>query len=96
MKAKYPGELIQIDHMKVYPTPGFRVIHFKATCPVTKITYSQIYSRATSRCSEKFLVPIQSIQVDGGSEFRKHFEERCEALQIPLFVLPPRSPEKNG
>lgn len=104
MKAKQPGELIQIDHMKVYPSPGLQVIHFKATCPVTKITISQIYTRATSRCAEKFLeyiqtqfpYPILSIQVDGGSEFQKHFEDRCEQLNIPLFVLPPRSPEKNG
>lgn len=104
MKAAQPGELIQIDHMKVYPAPGQQVIHFKATCPVTKITLCQIYTRATSRCAAAFLdylqkqlpFPMLSIQVDGGSEFQRHFEDRCEQLNIPLFVLPPRSPEKNG
>jgi putative transposase len=37
-----------------------------------------------------------SIQVDGGSEFRDEFEQACEALKIPLFVLPPRKPKWNG
>lgn len=104
MKAKKPGELIQIDHMKVYPVTSFQVIHFKATCPVTKITHTKIYYRATSRCAQDFLkciqdlfpFPILSIQVDGGSEFRQHFEEECKLTNIPLFVLPPRSPELNG
>ena len=68
MKAQAPGELMQIDHMKVYPQPGRCVIHFKATCPLTKMTVAQAYNRATSR----FI--ISSIQVDGGSEFRAEFE----------------------
>ena len=104
MKAKKPGELIQIDHMKVSPIPGVRMAHFKATCPITKITHTRVYSRATSICAEDFMKYIQSlfpfsilsIQVDVGSEFREHFEEQCKTLNIPLFVLPPRSPELNG
>lgn len=104
MKAKKAGELIQIDHMKVYLMSGIRVAHFQATCPITKITHTKMYSRATSRCAKDFLhyiqkrfpFPILSIQVDGGSEFRQHFEKECEILNIPLFVLPPRSPELNG
>ncbi len=104
MKAKKPGELIQIDHMKVYPQPGKGFVHFKATCPITKITIAQAYSRATSRCAKEFLLylqqqlpfPVDSIQVDGGSEFRPEFEALCQQQNIPLFVLPPRSPEKNG
>lgn len=104
MKARQPGELIQIDHMKVYPQAGKRIVHFKATCPVTKITIAQAYTRATSRSAKEFLLylqqelpfPIGSIQVDGGSEFRSEFEEACQQRNIPLFVLPPRSPEKNG
>ncbi len=104
MKAKIAGELIQINHMKVYLLSGVRVAHFQATCPVTKITYTKMYYRATSRCAKDFLHYIQrlfpfailSIQVDGGSEFRQHFEKECEILKIPLFVLPPRSPELNG
>jgi putative transposase len=104
MKSRKPGELIQIDHMKVYPQPGKCIMHFKATCPVTKITIAQAYSRATSRCAMEFLLylqqqlpfPVGSIQVDGGSEFRSEFEDTCRQQNIPLYVLPPRSPEKNG
>ena len=39
---------------------------------------------------------LDSIQVDGGSEFRNRFEDACAKSNIELFVLPPRSPELNG
>ena len=39
---------------------------------------------------------IGAIQVDGGSEFQAVFEEACQERDIPLFVLPPRSPKLNG
>jgi hypothetical protein len=39
---------------------------------------------------------VESIQVDGGSEFRTDVEESCAESGIDLFVLPPRSPELNG
>jgi IS30 family transposase len=61
-------------------------------------------SRASSACAAKFLdkiistfpFPVVSIQVDGGSEFMKDFETACQEKNIPLFVLPPRSPKLNG
>ena len=40
--------------------------------------------------------PVKAVQVDGGSEFKRHFEEACEELGLKLFVLPPRSPKLNG
>jgi len=40
--------------------------------------------------------PIRSIQVDGGSEFMSVFEQACAKKAIPLFVLPPYSPQLNG
>ena len=39
---------------------------------------------------------LESIEVDGGSEFRAHFEQSCSQSGIELFVLPPKSPELNG
>ena len=104
LKAKKPGEMIQIDHMKIYLQGGTRYIHFKATCPVTKITITQVYSRATITNAVRFLQGVQqqfpfklrSIQVDGGSEFRAEFEQACATQKIPLYVLPPCSPELNG
>ena len=41
-------------------------------------------------------IKIESIQVDGGSEFMAEFEEYCSQLKIPLIVLPPKKPEYNG
>lgn len=104
MKGRRPGELIQIDHMSIGCFADLKVKHFKATCPITKITIAQVYSRATSTCAADFLkqvqeklpFPIISIQVDGGSEFMADFEGLCKEKAIPLFVLPPRKPKFNG
>lgn len=104
MKARQPGELMQIDHMSVGFTEGLQLKEFKATCPVTGTTIMRVYSRASSRNAKHFLgylrgqlpFDLLSIQVDGGSEFRDEFETACQQQQIPLFVLPPRKPKYNG
>ena len=104
LKSKAPGEMIQIDHMSVNVAPGVSVKHFEATCPKTKWTVAQAYRNATSQTAAEFLdfvikrlpFPLKSIQVDGGSEFMKNFEKACASKTIPLYVLPPRSPELNG
>ncbi len=64
----------------------------------------EAHQRATSLAAARFLevltermpFPIAAFQVDGGSEFAAEFEEACRQKQIPLFVLPPRSPKLNG
>ena len=103
MKANIPGELVQFDHMTV-EVPGYgRVKNFSAICPITKIAVEKIYKEANSRNAADFLktvmlelpFSIKSIQVDGVSEFMKDFENLCQKSNIPLFVLPPRSPEYN-
>lgn len=104
MKAKNPGELFQIDHMSVSISSGFQVKHFQGICPVTKMVVEQVYSSATSFVAKQFLeyalsnlpFPIKSVQVDGGSEFMKDFEQLCMEQAIPLYVLPPKTPENNG
>ena len=104
MKAKVPGQLVQIDHMSISLVRGMSIKHFKATCPVTKITVCQAYHNASSQTAAQFLLMVKaempfkldSIQVDGGSEFRNRFEDACAKSNIELFVLPPRSPELNG
>lgn len=103
-KAHTIGELIQVDHMTVnMPKLGW-VKHFSAICPITKMTCQKIYTAATSKNAADFLehmiqsLPFKllSIQVDGGSEFMDAFEQSCQEKAIPLYVLPPRSPEYNG
>ncbi|MCZ6804840.1 MAG: hypothetical protein O7D86_13160 [Proteobacteria bacterium] len=104
MKAKEPGELIQIDHMSVSMPAGFSVNEFKAACPVTGIVILKACSRATSRNAKHFLkwlltqlpFKLKSIQVDGGSEFRDEFEQAGQDSGIKLYVLPPRKPKWNG
>ncbi|HLA80883.1 MAG TPA: integrase core domain-containing protein, partial [Thermoleophilia bacterium] len=39
---------------------------------------------------------VTAIQVDNGSDFMAEFEETCQARDLKLFVLPPRSPKLNG
>lgn len=104
MKAKQPGEMVQLDHMSVSLDTSHSIKHFQATCPISKITVAYACRSATSAAATKLLrkmkeqmpFPIRSIQVDGGSEFMKDFEEACEAEGIALYVLPPRKPKYNG
>lgn len=101
--AENIGKMVQIDHMSVCKN-GIQVKHFQAWEGITKSVHAEIYSNATSKTATKFLdeleksyeFPIKSIQVDGGSEFMKDFEEACKNKGIPLFVLPPKSPRYNG
>jgi transposase len=103
MISRSVGELVQIDHMTT-KVGDKTVKHFNAWDRYSKWNAADIYSNATSYCAKKFLekllkespFKIKSIQVDGGSEFMKEFEQSCEEHGIPLFVLPPRSPELNG
>ncbi len=61
-------------------------------------------SQAASASAARFLhklvpsapFPIRAGQVDGGSEFHKHFENACQQHRIALYVLPPRSPQLNS
>lgn len=103
IKAKVPGQLVQIDHMVVTKN-NIHFKHFQAWDPYTKTLVAEVYSKATSSAAAKFLskvineLPFQlhSVQVDGGSEFMAKFEEACAANKIELFVLPPKLPQYNG
>jgi len=103
MISRSVGELVQIDHMTT--KVGDRIIkHFNAWDRSSKWNIADVYGNATAYCAKKFLeqllkespFEIKSIQVDGGSEFMAEFEQTCKKHGIPLFVLPPRSPEMNG
>lgn len=104
MKATKPGELVQIDHMTITVPGHGQLKHFSAVCPVTKYAAYQVYHEANSKNARDFLehvrktFPFQliSLQVDGGGEFMGYFEDAAADYNLPLFVLPPRSPEYNG
>ena len=97
------GERVQIDHMTVTKN-GISFKHFQAWERKSKTIVAQIYSRARSLDAKKFLkhliktapYKILSIQVDGGSEFMREFEQACAELNIPLFVNKPATPKHNG
>lgn len=102
-KPNNPGELIQIDHMVLNLYNGLKIKEFRAVDPTTRLSISRIYNSATAINAREFLkevrkefeFEIESIQVDGGSEFMGEFEEYCEQEKIKLYVLPPRSPKMN-
>ena len=103
MKAQKPGQMVQVDHMSVHKNQ-MKIKHFQAWDPISKTICAEIYSNAKSSTAKLFLAKmladmpfkVTSIQVDGGSEFMKEFEEECQKLGIDLFVLPPKRPQYNG
>ena len=99
-----PGDVIQVDTVFPEIVAGVRRPQFTAWDRVSKWNVIAAYTRATSGCAEDFLrqflarmpFPVRAVQVDGGSEFKKDFETACQTAQIPLWVLPPKSPKQNG
>lgn len=97
------GERVQIDHMTVTKN-GITFKHFQGWERKSKYINAAVYSNAKASSARRFLIEfvkhapfvIESIQVDGGSEFMAEFEDGCAQLKIPLIVLPPKKPEYNG
>jgi len=99
-----PGDVVQIDTLTLAIAPGRTVKHFDAYDVFAKWTVARPYARATAANAADFLDkvtaempwPIKAIQIDGGSEFMAEFEIACRDRNLPLYVLPPRSPKLNG
>ena len=102
-RAERPGQLVQIDHMSL-SRDSKQLKEFKAVSPIGKQLVTRVHCRATANNAKRFLEAVRtdlpheliSVQVDGGSEFMADFEQACQDLDIPLFVLPPRRPQFNG
>lgn len=98
------GDLVQVDTLDIRPIPGVVRKQFTARDIMAKWDVIEAYGKATANLAAKFLdslilrcpFKIKAIQVDGGSEFKKEFEEECQKRKILLFVLPPYSPKLNG
>ena len=90
--------------MHLRPLPGVERRQFTAVDVVTRCAVVGVRATASAGTATAFLdelvarmpVPVQAIQVDGGSEFMAGFETACQAKGIALYVLPPRSPKLNG
>src|SRR5882672_9608454 len=108
-KPKYwriaqPGDLVEIDTKEIRMRRGVLLKHFSARDVVSRWDVVEMHHRATSLAAARFLetllerlpFPVRALQVDGGSEFAAEFEEACQQKQLPLFVLPPKSPKLNA
>jgi len=108
-KPKYwriaePGDLVQIDTKEIRLHRGVILKHFSARDVVSRWDVVEVHRRATSLAAARFLdtllerfpFPVKALQVDGGSEFAAEFELACQQQQLPLFVLPPKSPKLNA
>ena len=99
-----PGDLVQIDTLDIHPFPNIHLKHFTARDVISRWDVIETLPKASSLNAKAFLstvikrmpFPVIAVQVDGGSEFKKHFEDACHELGLRLFVLPPRSPKLNG
>jgi putative transposase len=86
------------------PVPGVVLKQFTARDVISRWDVVEAHSRATASLAAQFLTtllrrmpfPIRALQVDGGGEFAREFEQVCQQRGLRLFVLPPRSPKLNG
>ena len=103
-EVKAPGDLVEVDTLVIKLLPNQVRYQFSARDIISKWDGRRIYSRQTSFCAANFLeylesrypFKIKAIQIDGGSEWKRDFEEACNEKGILLFVLPPHSPRLNG
>ena len=99
-----PGDLVQLDTSDVRLPGGDHYKHFAGRDMVSRWDVLDVHHRATAKTAATFLdvliermpFPVRAIQIDGGSEFRAEFETACQAKNLLLFLLPPRSPKLNG
>ncbi len=103
-RIEQPGDLVEIDTKEIRMHRGVILKHFSARDVVSRWDVVEVHRRATSLAAARFLdtllerfpFPVKALQVDGGSEFAAEFELACQQKQLPLFVLPPKSPKLNA
>jgi transposase InsO family protein len=103
-RIEQPGDLVEVDTKELRLRRGVILKHFSARDVVSRWDVVEVHGRATSLAAARFLdtlldrlpFPLGALQVDGGSEFAAEFELACQQIEIPLFVLPPKSPKLNA
>ena len=104
LAAERPGQAVQVDTLSLSFPDGKGVKQFTAVDRVSRWSIGMGAHRATASSAARFLeklirdapFPVRAVQIDGGSEFKAEFEAACQAKDIALRVLPPRSPELNS
>jgi transposase InsO family protein len=96
-----PGDLVQVDTLQIRLRSDDRRWQFSTRDLISRWDVSRAYRHASSFAAalfleymeRKFPFPVRAIQIDGGSEFKKHFEDACRDRGIRLFIIPPRTPK---
>jgi putative transposase len=99
-----PGDLVELDTLDIRPLPDRIWKQFTARDVVSRWDVIELGRRATARAAtevldrldERMPFGIRAISIDNGAEFMAEFEAACQARDIRLFVLPPRSPKLHG
>jgi transposase InsO family protein len=81
-----------------------KIFLFSAVDPLSKLYYVRAYQRATSLNARDFLFrltylhhhKIKYLQIDNGSEWKKHFAQEVEKRKITLVYNYPKSPKMNA
>jgi putative transposase len=108
-KPKYwrieePGDLVEIDTKEIPMCGGGILKHFSAHDIVSRSDALEVHRRATSLAAARFL---HTLQDRSGSRSKPckcmaevsspaEFELACPQKELPLFVLPPKSPRLNA
>jgi transposase InsO family protein len=99
-----PGDLIQVDTLQIHLKGNDRRWQFCSRDLISRWDVSRACRNASSFAAalfleymeRKFPFPVRAIQIDGGSELKKHFEQACRERGIQLFIIPPRTPKLQG
>jgi transposase len=96
------GGLVYFDVKHLY-VGGNKVYQFTAIDHSTRMLFTQIYPRITSRCGKDFFEYVQEeleykiryAGSDNGSEFLGEFEKLLSGLKTTHVFSSPRSPKQN-
>jgi putative transposase len=103
-RIEQPGDLVEIDTKEIRMRGGVILKHFSARDVISRWDVVEVHRRGTALAAARFLdtllgrVPfrVNAFEVDGGGEFAAEFELACQQKELPLFVLPPKSPKLNA
>jgi putative transposase len=99
-----PGDLVQVDTLQIRLQSDDIRWQFSSRDLISRWDVSRAYRRATSFTAtlfleymeRKFPFAVRAIQIDGGSEFKKHFEQACRQRGIRVFIIPPHTPKMQA
>jgi len=95
-------ELPKMDTMHVTTPRGEKQYFISVIDAHTQQAWSEVYTSPSAANAADLLRRIyedikpEQMQVDGGSEFRRRYEQVCKHFGLGLIVLPPNSPKLNG